>query len=81
MVTELRTRLEKQQEQARQLEALGFKALKPSAVTDTGAVKVTMSTPTIGKQFVFDRYGSNYRYRPADRDTRYVVASLSLTVS
>lgn len=79
MVTELRTRLEKQQEQARQLEALGFKALKPSAVTDTGAVKVTMSTPTIGKQFVFDRYGSNYRYRPADRDTRYVVASLSAT--
>ncbi|WP_157421939.1 hypothetical protein [Acidovorax sp. Root219] len=79
LVTELRAKIEKQQEQARQLEALGFKALKPSSLTDTNAVKVTMSAPTLAKQFVFDRYDGYYHFRTADRDTKFVVANLSAT--
>lgn len=81
IVDALRIKLDKQQEEARRLEALGFKALKIAASLDTGDVKASVGVPNISKQFTFDRYDESYHYRDADRDHKFVVLGLSATAA
>lgn len=80
-VDALRAKLARQEEENRRLAALGFKALKVSSQVELGEVKVRIGTPRFNRQFVFDRYDSSYRYRDADRDHKYVLASLSATAA
>ena len=81
LVDSLHTKIDKQREEARRLEAMGFKALKTSPLVDTGGVKVSVGAPNLNKQFVFDRYDTSYHYRDADRDHKYVVVGLSATAA
>lgn len=73
----LHAKIDKQREETRHLDAMGFKALKPLPLVDTGGVKVSIGTLSFSKQFVFDRYDTSYHYHDADRDHKYVVVGLS----
>jgi hypothetical protein len=81
LVDFLHAKIDKQREETRRLEAMGFKALKTTPLVDAGGVKVSVGTPSFSKQFVFDRYDTSYRYRDADRDHKYVVIGLSATAA
>jgi len=74
----LRTRDKEKQKEASRLAALGFKALKIETL-DTGSVKGGVGIPRAGNQFAFDRYNDTFHYFDADRDNKYVMASLLLT--
>lgn len=74
----LNRREREKQEEAKIVAALGFKALKTDAF-QTDSVKATLSSPRTSGQFVFDRYDDSYHYFDADRDHKYLVASLVVT--
>jgi hypothetical protein len=84
-VSTLVAKIEAQLAETRRIEAMGFKALKTSTVINTGWVKVTVDSPRISKQFIFDHYDSSYsyryHYRDADRDHKYVSVGLSATAA
>ncbi len=81
LVDALRIKREKQQEEVRRIEALGFKAIKTSTYVDTGEVKVSVGAPSFTKQFIFDRYDDTYHYLDADRDNKYLVLGLKAIAS
>lgn len=78
-VAVLKAKLDRAQEQARQLEAQGFKALPVQPSLDAGPVKLSVGVPTLQRQFVFDRYDDRYHYHDADRDHRFVVVTATAT--
>lgn len=81
LVDVLHVQMEKQREEARRLESMGFKALKSTPLVNAGGVKVKVGSPSFSKQFVFDRHDSLYHYLEADRDNRFVVIGLSATAA
>ena len=69
---------EKKAEEER-IKALGFKALKQSSTIEIGYNKITLSSISIGNQFVFDAYDDRWFYRDADRGNKYITMAMSVT--
>lgn len=63
----------------KRIKALGFKALKDYSTVSCGNVKAVFSNVSIGTIFTFDSYGDEYHYRRADKNNRYVTASMSIS--
>lgn len=64
--------------EAERIKALGFKAINTKTNFTIDYNTVTLSNISVGKTFVFDSYGSEYFYRDADRNTKYVSAAMSV---
>ena len=63
------------------IKALGFKALKDNMNISFGDIKVSFSGFKTANTFVFDSYGSYYRYSQADKSHKYISASMNVTSS
>lgn len=61
------------------IKALGFKAIAQRTSFQIGYNKVTISGINVGNIFTFDDYGSSYFYRTADRGSKYVSMSMTIT--
>lgn len=66
-------------EKEKRLKALGFKALKDHSTIIVGSTKAVISSINIGNTFIFDNYGSEYRYLQADKNNKYVTGAMSIT--
>jgi hypothetical protein len=72
---------EEQRKEEERIKALGYKVFKDNLSGNVGKVSYTLSGFTFGTQYTFD-YCSDvgeYSYRTADKDNRYLLASLSLS--
>lgn len=63
------------------IKALGFKAITQRTSFDIDYNKLNISGISVGSTFTFDDYGSSYFYRTADRGSKYVSMSMSVTSS
>lgn len=81
----LRTKIEKLHqakiEEEKRIKALGFKVLKDNMSVSFGDVKASFSGFQTAKTFTFDSYDDNYRYFQADKNQKYISASMSITSS
>lgn len=66
-------------EKEKKLKALGFKALKDHSTIIVGSTKAVISSINIGNTFIFDNFGSEYRYMQADKNNKYVTGAMSIT--
>lgn len=66
-------------EEENRRKALGFKALKDNPVASFDDIKASFSGFRIANTFTFDNYGSEYRYLQADKNCKYVSASMNIT--
>lgn len=66
--------------QAQLVASQGFKAI-PIESAKTQQVTATIGKVSFSKKFVFDRYSDSYHYIDADRDSKYLVAPMSVTAS
>ena len=80
LINNLRMQLAQQEKEARELEALGFKAIKPSAA-NTKEVKISISSPSFTNRFVHNSYDDRYHYHDADRDHKYLTYNLEITAA
>lgn len=63
------------------IKALGFKALKDNMNISFGDIKVSFSGFKTANTFVFDSYSSEYHYFQADKNHKYLSASMNVTSS
>ncbi len=80
-VAELESSIKKQEEEKRRLATLGFLGLPAPGSVKNGEINVSLGPVSTQKQFVFDRYDNSYHYFDADRDSKYVVLTMSVTAS
>lgn len=66
-------------EEENRIKALGFKALVQQTSFTIDYNKVVLSDVKVGTTYTFDDYGSEYFYRTAERGTKYVLATMSVT--
>lgn len=81
----LRTKIEKLHqakiEEEKRIKALGFKVLKDNMSVSFGDVKASFSGFQTANTFTFDSYDDSYRYVRADKNQKYISASMSITSS
>ena len=81
----LRTKIEKLHqakiEEEKRIKALGFKVLKDNMSVSFGDVKASFSGFQTANTFTFDSYDDHYRYFQADKNQKYISASMSITSS
>jgi hypothetical protein len=58
---------------------LGYKALKESNTLLIGDVTIKFNSISIGGQWIFDNYGTEWRYRSAERGEIYVLSKISIS--
>lgn len=68
-------------EEEKRIKALGFKVLKDNMSISFGDVKANFSGFQTAKTFTFDSYDDHYRYFQADKNHKYISASMSITSS
>ena len=68
--------LKKQVEEQERLKTLGFKALKETNRVKIGDVTINFNNISFAKNFVFDRYDDTYHYSKAERENKFVIASV-----
>ncbi|HHT23654.1 MAG TPA: hypothetical protein GXZ87_10190 [Bacteroidales bacterium] len=75
--------IEKKEKERKEAEerkrTLGFKILKESSSVNTGDVTIKFNSVTTGQQWVFDNYGSEWRYRSAERGDKYVLSRVAIS--
>ncbi|MDR3272529.1 MAG: hypothetical protein LBT29_03480 [Flavobacteriaceae bacterium] len=75
--------VEKQEKEKREAEerkkTLGFKALTENLSIKIGDITVKFNSVNTGLQWVFDNYGSEWRYRSAERGELYVLAKIAIS--
>lgn len=72
---------EEQRKEEERIKALGYKVFKDNTSGKVGDVSFVLSGFTFGTQFTFGSCSDvgEYSYRTADKDNRYLLASLSLS--
>lgn len=70
---------EKEREEARRIEKLGYKALKANSNVTLGDLKLSFSNVKIATRWIMDRYGDTYMYTDADRGNKYLSATVSIS--
>jgi len=72
---------EEQRKEEERIKALGYKVFKDNTSGTVGNVSFVLSGFTFGTQYTFDYCNDvgEYSYRTADKDNRYLLASLSLS--
>ncbi|HRK87358.1 MAG TPA: hypothetical protein PK461_16760 [Alcaligenes faecalis] len=78
-VAELESKIKKQEEERKRLAAAGFMGLPASGAIKNGEIQVTVGQLSSERRFVFDRYDDSYHYNEADRDHKFLVATMSVT--
>ncbi|MEI7597347.1 MAG: hypothetical protein WCK02_16480 [Bacteroidota bacterium] len=58
---------------------LGFKAIPESSLVKIGGVNIKFNSVNTGSQWVFDNYGSEWKYRSAERGEIYVLSKVSIS--
>lgn len=69
----------KAKEEEDRIKALGFKAIPQQVTFKIDYNKVVLSDIKIGKTYIHDDYGSEYRYNEADRGYKYVLVTMTVT--
>ena len=77
-VAQLAAKLEAQQEQARQLEARGFYALKPSNSVAVEGFVIKVESLGQGNRWLFDTHDYQYNYRDVQRGEKFVLLKTTL---
>lgn len=77
-VAQLATKLEAQKEQARQLEARGFYALKPSKSVEVEGFVIKVDSLGLGDRWVFNERSDEYSYRNVERGQKFVLLKTTL---
>lgn len=67
------------QEEADRIKALGFKALKQESDFTIDYNKVKLTNITTAARYIFDDYGHQYFYREAERGSKYVLTTMTIT--
>ena len=58
---------------------LGFKAIKENTSLKIGELTINFNSVNTGGQWVFDNYGSEWRYRSAERGEIYILSKVSIS--
>ena len=58
---------------------LGFKAIKENTSLKIGELTINFNSVNTGAQWVFDNYGSEWRYRSAERGEIYILSKVSIS--
>lgn len=66
-------------EEEKRIKALGFKAIPQQTSFRIDYNKITLSDIKIGKRYIHDNYGYEYRYHEADRGSKYVLVTMTVT--
>lgn len=81
----LRTKIEKLRqakiEEEKRIKALGFKVLKDNTSVSFEDIKVSFSRFQTANTFTFDSYDDHYHYVQADKNHKYISASMNITSS
>lgn len=80
-VAELENKIKKQEEERKRLAAAGFMGLPASGAIKNSEIQVSVGQLTSERRFVFDRYDDSYHYLEADRDHKFLVATMSVTAA
>lgn len=78
-IKEIEILIEKERLEKEKIKTLGFKVLKEVSSVKVGEVLLNFRSISISKNFVFDRYDDTYHYREAERGSKYIVASVSIS--
>ena len=81
LVETINKKKEEKRKEEERIRALGFKAITQCTSFEIGYNKVIISGISVGSTFTFDDYGNSYYYRTADRGSKYVSMSMSVTSS
>lgn len=65
--------------EAERVAALGLRALKVANTFQAGSVKVVLESAGAGRNWVFDAYAGNYRYKEAERGQKWVTARVNIS--
>lgn len=68
-------------EEEKRIKALGFKVLKDNMSVSFGDIKANFSGFKTANTFTFDSYDDYYTYRQADKNHKYISASMNITSS
>lgn len=79
LVESINKKKEEKRKEEERIRALGFKALPQCLNVEIGYNKIAISGISVGNTFSFDDYGSSYYYRTADRGSKYISMSMSVT--
>lgn len=77
-IAKLETQLTAKKEQARQLEAKGFYALKPSSAVAVDGFVIKVESLTSGNRWLFDSNGYNFHYRDVQRGEKFILLQTTL---
>ncbi len=77
-VAQLQAKLEARKEQAKQLEARGFYALKPASSVAVDGFIIKVDSLSMGNRWVFNSHDSQYNYRDVERGNRFVLLKTTL---
>lgn len=58
---------------------LGYKAISENSSIKVGDVIIKFNSVSTGSQWVFDNYGSEWRYRSAERGEIYILSKISIS--
>jgi len=71
--------IRKQKEEEERKKTLGYKVLNDNNKIKVGQVQLSFSTVSISGTWTFDSYDDEYRYRDAERGTKYIVTKISIS--
>jgi len=77
-VAQLESKLEARKEQARQLEARGFYALKPSSSVAVNGFVIKVDSLGLGNRWLFNTHDYQYNYRDVQRGEKFVLLKTTL---
>ena len=79
LLSEMDKAEQEQKEAEQKKKTLGFKILKENSSFKIGDVTIKLNSVNTGSQWVFDNYGSEYRYRSAERGEIYILSRVSIS--
>lgn len=77
LVDELIAKLEAAELETKRMAALGFKALKITPTFTYNGNTAKLSSASIGKRWIFDAYGDEYRYVESEKSEIFITAKLN----
>ncbi len=78
-ITEIERRESEKLKAEEKKKLLGFKAIKENSSISVGDIKVNFNNITLGNQWVFDSYGTEWRYRSAERGEIYILSKIAIS--
>lgn len=79
LMTKINRLKEEKRKEEERIKALGFKAITEQTTVIIDYNTISLSSISVGNQFVFDAYDNRWFYRDADRGSKYVTMQMSVT--